>query len=172
MSAIVEGPSRICLALGVGLLVARLGVFAPVSLRLAAASQATVFQWQVLRAGPFTWVLPVLFDRTATLFARVVCLIAGRTLFFAQRYIGEEAHLHRFTALVCLFVGSMMLLIFCPSLVGLLLGWDGLGLSSFLLVVYYQNPRSLAAGMVTVLTSRLGDVALLLAIGLCGVGGC
>nr|UYB79140.1 NADH dehydrogenase subunit 5 [Lirapex sp. ZZ-2022] len=55
---------------------------------------------------------------------------------------------------------------FIPSLISLLLGWDGLGIVSFALVVYYQNNKSLGAGMLTALANRVGDVALLSAVGL------
>jgi len=51
-----------------------------------------------------------------------------------------------------------------PNVISILLGWDGLGLVSYLLVIYYQNVRSYGAGMLTVLSNRIGDVALLMAI--------
>jgi NADH:ubiquinone oxidoreductase subunit 5 (subunit L)/multisubunit Na+/H+ antiporter MnhA subunit len=60
----------------------------------------------------------------------------------------------------------MGVLIFSGNLLTVLLGWDGLGFTSFLLVIYYQNSYSLGAGLITVFTNRLGDVGLILSIGL------
>jgi NADH-ubiquinone oxidoreductase chain 5 len=42
---------------------------------------------------------------------------------------------------------------------------------SFALVIYYQNNKSLGAGIITALANRIGDVALLTAIGLCVIQG-
>jgi NADH-ubiquinone oxidoreductase chain 5 len=47
----------------------------------------------------------------------------------------------------------------------LLIGWDGLGLVSFLLVIHYQTPNALGAGIITILSNRVGDAFLLLRIG-------
>lgn len=66
--------------------------------------------------------------------------------------------------LVSIFVLSIILLIISPNLISILLGWDGLGLVSYCLVIYYQNIKSYNAGMLTALTNRIGDVALLLGI--------
>jgi len=76
-----------------------------------------------------------------------------------------DLNLVRFVYVVFLFVASMNLLIYIPNLVSLLIGWDGLGLVSFCLVIYYQNFKSYSAGMVTVMANRVGDVMLLLSIG-------
>ena len=65
-----------------------------------------------------------------------------------------------------LFVLSIIILIFFGSLLGSFIGWDGLGLTSFLLVIYYKNRKSLGSGIITALTNRLGDGFLLVVIGL------
>ena len=49
-------------------------------------------------------------------------------------------------------VVSIIFLIVSPNVISVLLGWDGLGLVSYLLVIYYQNVRSYDAGMSTVLS--------------------
>jgi NADH-ubiquinone oxidoreductase chain 5 len=63
-----------------------------------------------------------------------------------------------------IFVVSIMFLIISPNVISMLLGWDGLGLVSYLLVIYYQNVRSYGAGVLTVMSNRIGDVALLMVI--------
>jgi NADH:ubiquinone oxidoreductase subunit 5 (subunit L)/multisubunit Na+/H+ antiporter MnhA subunit len=57
----------------------------------------------------------------------------------------------------------IIFLIISPNVISILLGWDGLGLVSYLLVIYYQNVKSYGAGMLTVL-SNLIDVALMMVI--------
>nr|QHT65005.1 NADH dehydrogenase subunit 5 [Hesionides sp. PA-2020] len=98
------------------------------------------------------------------MFASTVLFISANVMSFATTYMLGEAHIKRFSLLVLLFILSMLLLIFIPNLATLLIGWDGLGLVSFLLVIYYQNPKSLSAGMITAITNRIGDVMIILAI--------
>ena len=57
-----------------------------------------------------------------------------------------------------------MLLIISPNMIRILLGWDGLGLVSYCLVIYYQNVKSYNAGILTALSNRIGDVTLLIVI--------
>ncbi len=78
--------------------------------------------------------------------------------------MASEPTVLRFNFLVALFVLSINILIYFPRLITLLLGWDGLGLTRFLLIIYYQNPKSLGAGIITAVTNRLGDAFILIAI--------
>ena len=66
--------------------------------------------------------------------------------------------------MVLIFVVSIIFLIISPNVISIFLGCDVLGLVSYLLVIYYQNIRSYVAGMLTVLSNRIGDVALLMVI--------
>jgi NADH-ubiquinone oxidoreductase chain 5 len=58
-----------------------------------------------------------------------------------------DMNIVRFVMLVLLFVVSIMFLIISHNIISILLGWDGLGLRSYLLVIYYQNVKSYGAGI-------------------------
>lgn len=65
-----------------------------------------------------------------------------------------------------LFILSIILIIISPNIIRILFGWDGLGLVSYCLVIFYQNYRSYNSGIVTVLSNRIGDIGILISIGL------
>nr|QHT65009.1 NADH dehydrogenase subunit 5 [Oxydromus sp. PA-2020] len=127
-------------------------------------SKTFLIEWDILVFYSTTISLPLVLDPFSMIFATTVTLISANVMSFAMTYMLHEPQLKRFSLLVLLFIMSMLMLIFIPNLVALLIGWDGLGLVSFLLVIYYQNPKSLGAGMITAMTNRIGDVMILLAI--------
>ena len=108
--------------------------------------------------------LPLILDKYGLLFISVVLFISANVFIFSNYYIHTELFNKRFLYLVILFIISINFLIFIPHIIGLLLGWDGLGLISFILVIYYQNRKSLGAGIITAMSNRIGDVFLLLRI--------
>lgn len=91
-------------------------------------------------------------------------MISRIVILYRKEYIRGDVYINRFIILVLLFVFSIILLIVSPNLIRILLGWDGLGLISYCLVIYFQNIKSYNAGMLTALSNRIGDVALLIAI--------
>lgn len=79
-------------------------------------------------------------------------------------YIKEEKNYMRFLCLILLFIFSIWAIILRPNIVIILLGWDGLGLRSYLLVVYYQRDRASVSGIVTIISNRVGDICILMSI--------
>nr|YP_009441598.1 NADH dehydrogenase subunit 5 [Hylastes brunneus]AOY40144.1 NADH dehydrogenase subunit 5 [Hylastes brunneus] len=105
-------------------------------------------------------------DWMGLLFMGFVLFISSMIFKYSSSYMSGDLYLKRFIMLMILFVFSMMLLIMSLNFIIILLGWDGLGLVSYILVVYYQNVKSYNAGKLTVLSNRVGDAALLLSIAL------
>nr|QCP68674.1 NADH dehydrogenase subunit 5 [Altica viridicyanea] len=106
----------------------------------------------------------VLLDWMSLLFMSVVMFISSMVIFYSEEYMMGDLTKNRFILMVVMFVFSMMFMILSPNLISILLGWDGLGLVSYCLVIYYQNVKSYNAGMLTALSNRVGDVAFLMAI--------
>nr|YP_010024742.1 NADH dehydrogenase subunit 5 [Pseudothemis zonata]QOQ35021.1 NADH dehydrogenase subunit 5 [Pseudothemis zonata] len=121
-------------------------------------------EWEVVALNSMNIVMTLLLDWMSLIFMGFVLFISSMVIYYSHNYMEGDPYISRFILLVLMFVFSMMLLIISPNMISILLGWDGLGLISYLLVIYYQNFKSYSAGMLTVLSNRLGDVAFLLAI--------
>nr|AHA84996.1 NADH dehydrogenase subunit 5 [Lunella aff. cinerea STW-2013] len=143
----------------------------PVTIYFFMTNKSILMEWEMLSTSSTSMTLSVILDPIGISFSNVVCLISACVMLFSSSYMSSDIFLSRFVGLVMMFVLSMNLLVFIPNIAALLIGWDGLGIVSFALVIYYQNPKSLSAGMLTALANRVGDVMLLLSIGFCVIQG-
>uniref|UniRef100_A0A7G8JRW3 NADH-ubiquinone oxidoreductase chain 5 n=1 Tax=Elaptus simulator TaxID=2546590 RepID=A0A7G8JRW3_9CUCU len=125
---------------------------------------SVVIELSLLSLNSSSIVMSILLDWMSLLFVSFVLFISSMVILYSEEYMAGDPFLNRFILLVVMFVLSMMLLIISPNLISILLGWDGLGLVSYCLVIYYQNIKSFNAGMLTALSNRIGDVALLMSI--------
>jgi len=116
---------------------------------------------QILRVN---FCYSLIFDFYSVGFYMFVVLISGVVIFYRKIYLRGDLFFVRFLNLVNLFVLSMGLLVFRPNMISVMLGWDGLGVISFLLVIYYQNSFSLKSGLVTIFTNRFGDVFIIFSL--------
>nr|YP_009968797.1 NADH dehydrogenase subunit 5 [Arria pallida]QNC71420.1 NADH dehydrogenase subunit 5 [Arria pallida] len=121
-------------------------------------------EWELVMLNSSSIVMTILLDWMSLLFMSFVMLISSLVILYSEDYMKGDLTLNRFIFLVLMFVLSMVFLIISPNLISILLGWDGLGLISYCLVIYYQNNKSYNAGMLTALSNRIGDVTLLMAI--------
>nr|YP_009630482.1 NADH dehydrogenase subunit 5 [Erthesina fullo]QBR54807.1 NADH dehydrogenase subunit 5 [Erthesina fullo]UAJ48728.1 NADH dehydrogenase subunit 5 [Erthesina fullo] len=122
------------------------------------------FDWEIFTLNSSCFSMSIYLDWMSLLFMGSVLLISSMVIFYSSSYMFNDLNKLRFLYIVLLFVLSMVFLIVSPNLVSILLGWDGLGLVSYCLVIYYQNMKSYNSGMLTVLSNRVGDVAILICI--------
>jgi len=127
---------------------------------------------EVLEARVPGW-LPFVSDgtyhmRVDALSASMLCVVGAVSVavyVYSLAYMAEEKGRRRYFAYLDLFVATMTWLVLAGSLTMLLIGWAGVGLSSFLLITfYYDRPGSLSAGLKALAANAVGDAALLLAI--------
>nr|YP_010996564.1 NADH dehydrogenase subunit 5 [Dasyhippus peipingensis]WPE03600.1 NADH dehydrogenase subunit 5 [Dasyhippus peipingensis] len=121
-------------------------------------------EWELFSLNGSMVVMTFIFDWMSLIFMSFVMYISSLVIYYSEDYMSGEMNMNRFIMIVLMFIFSMGLLIISPNLISILLGWDGLGLVSYCLVIYYQNVKSYSAGMLTSLSNRVGDVAILISI--------
>ena len=102
-------------------------------------------------------------DYLTTIFVSIVLTIRRFAFIYTSWYVGKTKI---FRILVLLFVTRMLLLINLTNLWIFIWGWDFLGVVSYILVINYQNQNSSNAGMITVLSNRVGDSFMIVRLSL------
>lgn len=100
----------------------------------------------------------VYFD--SVIFSLILLLVTLSVLVFRTYYLDGELNFNYYYFMLLIFVGSMFRLIYSSRSFTMLFRWDLLGISSFFLVLFYNNWDSCSGAINTVLTNRLGDFFL------------
>lgn len=105
-------------------------------------------------------------DTLTALMLLVVGTVALMVMVFSLGYMAGDRGWVRYYALLSLFTGSMTLLVVGSSFATLFLGWELVGACSYLLIgFWYEKPSAVAAAVKAFLTTRVGDVGLLIGLG-------
>lgn len=113
-------------------------------------------------------ILELKFDLTLYSYVFIIRILIISTMVFswARFYIWGSSNCFFFFILLFLFVISMIFLTGRTRFIFVFLGWEGLGLTSFLLIIFYQNWIRAKGGLLTLLTNRVGDASLIILFGL------
>uniref|UniRef100_A0AB38ZLD4 NADH:ubiquinone reductase (H(+)-translocating) n=1 Tax=Andricus sp. TaxID=3022421 RepID=A0AB38ZLD4_9HYME len=106
----------------------------------------------------------IFIDWMMLMFMSVVMFISSLVMLYSKEYMMMDFLKKYFIMILMLFVISMIFMIISPNIISIILGWDGLGLITYCLIIYYQNMYSYNSGMLTLLTNRISDVMLLMMI--------
>jgi NADH-quinone oxidoreductase subunit L len=104
-------------------------------------------------------------DPLSLTFALLITGVGGLIHIYAIGYMSHDRDRRKFFGYLNLFVVSMLLLVLANGFVTLYLGWEGVGLASYLLIGWYQDrPAAATAAKKAFLMNRVGDVGLAVAI--------
>jgi NADH-quinone oxidoreductase subunit L len=130
-----------------------------------AGGSFTFVLWQWITAGWFSPSLSFTLDALSVVMILVVTGVGFLIHLYSTRFMADEEGYSRFFAYMNLFVGSMLILVMASNLLLLYLGWEGVGLCSFLLIgFWYKDPENGRSARKAFIVTRIGDVSL--AIGL------
>src|SRR2546425_3524362 len=127
------------------------------------ALTATLFTW--IAAGDFTVSAGLLMDRLSALMALVVTGVGFLIHVYSIGYMADDSAYSRYFAYLNLFVGSMLLLVLGGNLLVLFVGWELVGLCSYLLIgFWFDRERAANSGRKAFVVNRIGDAGFLLGI--------
>jgi NADH-quinone oxidoreductase subunit L len=110
-------------------------------------------------------------DPLSALLLAILGFVASLVYLYSLGYMADDPGKRRFFVYLDLFVASMAVLVLAGNLAVLLIGWTGVGISSFLLISFWRDkPGTLGAGLQALAANAVGDGALLLAASIVPLG--
>jgi NADH-quinone oxidoreductase subunit L len=121
--------------------------------------------WQWISVGKLTPAIAFRLDALSLVFSFVITFVGFLIHLYSSEFMEEDDGYSRFFAYMNLFVSSMLMLVLADNLLLLYLGWEGVGLCSYLLIgFWYRDPANGYAARKAFVVTRVGDTAM--AIGL------
>jgi NADH-quinone oxidoreductase subunit L len=132
------------------------------------AVSTVLFNWISLQlAGGGVFDIPFAFsvDRLSGTLLLIITGVGSLIHIYAGEYMHHEEGVYRFFAYLNLFVFSMLCLVLGSNMLVTFLGWEGVGVCSYLLIGYwYSDEANAAAGMKAFIANRVGDLGFLVAM--------
>ena len=123
----------------------------------------TLFEWVFV--GGFTAPVALQLDQLSIVFVLLITIVGSLIHIYSLGYMEHDPNKRKFFGFLNLFVASMLLLVLADNYLLLYVGWEGVGLASYLLISFWQyKPSAAAAGKKAFVMNRIGDVGLSLAI--------
>ena len=111
--------------------------------------------------------IALLLDPLSALFLLLITGVGALIHVYSIGYMEHDERRRRFFGYLNLFVAAMLVLVLSDSYLGIFLGWEGVGLASYLLIGFWQHkPSAAAAAKKAFVVNRVGDVGMVLALAL------
>jgi NADH-ubiquinone oxidoreductase chain 5 len=123
----------------------------------------SLFPWINIEIFNISW--GFMFDSLTVVMLIVVTCVSTLVHLYSTEYMGHDPHLSRFMSYLSLFTFFMLILVTADNIVQMFIGWEGVGLCSYLLInFWYGRLQANKAALKAMIINRIGDFSLVLSI--------